>query len=402
MKNKKSDNNKQGLLKPINLRFVFQIAGILSLMLIYIFQWAQMIASPSLRTGTDFMAFYSAGRIAQEYGWSKVYDGDLQREIQQGLVGFELAEEQPLIFIHLPYIVPILKFITDANFVTSFIRWAILMLAVCVLASFSLFRTISHSETVSGNPVLFLGGVILFFPFFQSLLLGQDTAVLLLGTVFWCTGILKKQHWVTAVGLALTTIRPHICIVLLLPVLFKTPKLWFPFFAAAGFLMFSSFMLVGMEGTIAFLRAIQISATGTGYGTNESGMLNLIGLVLRLFPALDEIAVHYMGWAGYIAGICAACLLWQKANAPDWNLLGITIVLALFFAPHLHYHDLTLLVIPLAFLSVRHEHFPELPLVVSGLLIVFKPLYFVLPYVLFVALIWWMSQGKKTRSEAIY
>jgi len=402
MENKKSDMNKQGSLKLINLRFVFQIAGILSLTLIYIFQWAQMIASPSLRTGTDFMAFYSAGRIAQDYGWSKVYDNDLQREIQQDLVGFELADEQPLIFLHLPYIVPILKLITDANFAASFIRWAILMLAVCVLASAILFRTISHNETISGNSVLFFGGVVLFFPFFQSLLLGQDTAVLLLGTVLWCAGILKKQRWVTAVGLALTTIRPHICIVLLLPVLFKTPNLWFPFFAAAGFLALSSFMLVGMEGAVAFLRAIQISAAGTGYGTNESGMLNLIGLALRLFPALDERTVHFMGWAGYIAGICAACLLWQRANTQDWNLLGSTIVLALFFAPHLHYHDLTLLVIPLAFLSVRHWRFPELPLVVSGLLIMLKPLYFVLPYVLFAALIWYMSHGQKTPPRRIY
>ena len=67
--------------KTISFSKIIFWTGAISLLLVYIILWAEMIASPSERTGTDFIAFYSAGRIAQERGSSKVYDIDLQQEM---------------------------------------------------------------------------------------------------------------------------------------------------------------------------------------------------------------------------------------------------------------------------------------------------------------------------------
>ena len=50
------------------LQRIFVLAGMLSLFVVYLILWGRMIVNPADRTGTDFIAFYAAGRVAQENG----------------------------------------------------------------------------------------------------------------------------------------------------------------------------------------------------------------------------------------------------------------------------------------------------------------------------------------------
>lgn len=389
--------DKRKPIKNIDMWWVFQIAATCSLVLVYVFVWSKMISTPSQRTSADFIHFYSAGKIAQQYGPSLVYNIDLQRKAEEDVRGVALAEWQVLPYNHMPYLIPLLKLLVNTDYVNSFMRWVVLMLGTYTAGSIfflnNIFRTTKDNIYFS-----FMMGMLTFFPFFfNSLLLGQDTALLFLGVVLWCIGILKKQDWLAAIGLALTTIRPHICLTLAIPLFFRYRKVWWRFFAIAGILALACILMLGKEGTLGFINLLQITANGTWYGTNQSAMLNLIGLMLRILPFIKPDIVRILGWVGYAAGIGIVSFMWIKARKLGSKLLGISIVIALLCAPHLHYHDLTLIIIPLVFAcllpvpSVSSKRMAQLPLGVS-LLLLLEPLHFILPYILYVLLVWWLRK----------
>ena len=390
--------NKEIVHTSINFQRVFKIAAVCSLVFIYLIQWGRMITTPTLRTGTDFMAFYAAGRVAQEHGFSRVYNIDLQQGIEQGVLGFPLARRQVLLYNHVPYLTPILALLVDSDHVGSFLRWAGLMLGIyIVVASFLLVKTISSG---GGSYYTFLAGAFLFFPFFHSLLLGQDTAILFFGSALWCVGILKKKDWLAAAGLALTTVRPHICLALAIPLLFTHRRIFWRFFVIAALLTLTSVLMIGREGVLGFLDLLQISASGTWFGMNEAAMSNMVGLIIQALHSLHLSEIHLLGWVGYALGIVAASILWIRAGRLDGWLLSITLVLALFFAPHLHYHDLTLLVIPLLFALTRMDSGKSqmslalIPLGLSLFLLVTKS-FAIIPYVLYFVVLWLLVKSRK-------
>ena len=62
-----------------------------------------MITQHEVRTGTDFIAFYTAGRVAGEYGISHTYDVELQKSVQDEILGFSIPglsepQAQPLLW----------------------------------------------------------------------------------------------------------------------------------------------------------------------------------------------------------------------------------------------------------------------------------------------------------------
>ena len=341
------------------------------------------------------MAFYAAGRVAHLHGYSNAYNIDLQQEVQEGVVGFPLVQGQVLLYNHIPYLVPLLSSLVSADYVGSFLRWVALLFMIHTMAVILLLR-----NTINTSRSALFFGATLFFPFFQSLLLGQDTSFLFLGVVLWVVGMTKKMDWMAGIGLALTSVRPHLCIVLAVPFLFQHRSVFWRFLAVVSVLVLISLLLLGKDGTFEFLTILQISAGGTWHGMHETDMVNLIGLATRLFPFVQSDVARAAGWVGYIAGIIMAVVLWKK-EAPYAIKIGVSIILALFFAPHLHYHDLTLLLVPLALLTWNDNRAVYLPLGVSLLLLLLTPLYYVLPYVLYAGLAWLLVKRSSRLTEAM-
>lgn len=377
-------------IKRPNLTFVFQSALILSLVFLYVYQWTTMILSPSLRTGTDFISYYAVGRIAQEHGFSKIYDIGLQRQYQEGQVGFSLDEKQVLLYLHVPYTAPIIALVTGRNYTFSFICWAILMAGLYIITAELIGMWFFQAVEAKAKRSIFIG-VMSFFPLFYSLLLGQDTAILFLGGMLWLAGLFKKNDSMAALGLALTTVRPHVCLTLAIPTLFTNRRVWLRFTIFAGALALLSLLLIGKEGMIDFVHILRVGASGEWFGMNERDMPNFIGLFMRLCTGCDTSLLRSFGWIMYGIGIAAATLFWRRNQRSELSSAGLTTLIALFTAPHLHYHDLTLLLIPMVVLIQQEDECfgkrPGLMLPVASFLLAITQSLFFTPYLVIALLV---------------
>jgi hypothetical protein len=317
-------------MKKINFRRVFLIGGLSSLVMIYIVLWMRMISNPAERTGADFIAFYSAGQIVQTEGAGHVYDPEVQKEVQETLVGFPLVPGQVLVYNHVPFIIPIFKAVFNQNYVASFVYWVVLLLVlsitgVCFLGE--LQRQVGWRSTdiwVAG------AGMVTFFPVFVSLINGQDTALLFLGACLWLFGLIRGRDDLAGSGLALMTIRLQVALLLAIPFLFKKPRIFIWFCVGAGFLSALSLFILGMDGVRSYINILGITAGGEWYGMNQSAMVNLIGLLLRLVPGWTGESIRVLGWTVFGLTMVGMCVVWKLSKKIDERLITLAVILTVF------------------------------------------------------------------------
>jgi len=318
-----------------------------------------MINSSVERTGADFIAFYAAGRIAQVEGPMHVYDLALQQHYEEQVVGFEVAPEHIYPFNHPPFIVPLSRALALDDFILSFTLWDLVMLVFFILGAATLLYLLREGLSRQQCLVL-LASILLFFPCYASLVIGQDSAIFYFSTCIWMFGMLTKKDWLAGLGLAGMTVRPHLALPLALPFLFtctcasagKRRGVWWWFLIGASSLALFSLAYVGVDGMAGFFRVLLVSGRGENYEINEEHMFNTIGLLWRAIPDLSPLYVHGIGWGVYLAATTGLCVLWAKSPLLDERHIGLAVILSLFSSPHSHIQDLVLLIIPIACLML--------------------------------------------------
>jgi len=329
------------------------LTGILSLLVSYVAVWIRLINDPVERAGSDFIAFYSAGIVAKEQGFSRVYDVEAQQAVEEKIVGFPLVQGQVLLFNHLPFLLPMLYTVMSENYVGSFYIWFLLLLIFNYSAILILARYLKNSGTDQRMIFLMSISTFLFLPLFFSLMNGQDTAILFLGIALWVYGLTSGREMLSGIGLSLTTVRPHISLLIAIPMLFSHRRIFLNYLVSTGGLAAFSVLILGVAGTRKFIEILMISAAGQWHGMKEEAMFNFIGLLTRTLPSVDREVLRALGWGVFALGIVVLSFLWAK-NKNGTLLIGLTTIIALFTSPHLHFHDLTLLLIPLyEFIELR-------------------------------------------------
>jgi len=223
-------------------------------------------------------------------------------------------------------------------------------------------------------------------------------------------GVLRKNDWLAAGGLAFVTVRPHLCIVLVAPLIFKHRHILWRFIPFAGLAGIYSLLLVRVQGVIGFLNLLKISAQGEWFGMNPQNMPNLTGLVYRLLHSFNLNVINAISWILFAIGIALIGFLWFHAKSVQEPLLGLSILIAALFAPHLHIHDLTILILPLLFANHNQktdQFSPQaiilLPIASFAFLIglLVNSLYFIVPYVVCAALVWNLAVKIRAEKESI-
>ena len=385
-------------MKPINFRRVLIISGLLILVIVFSILWLRMISTLAERSGSDFISAYTGGRVADRWGAANVYNLEYQQAVQAEVVGFDLAAGQVLMFNHPPYLVPFLALLMDENYIGSLVRYVLVMVALYAAALAVIWRLLRLKGWQRSPAALAVAGLATFYPLFISLVNTQDTALMVLGGVLVLYGLLTRRGWLAGFGLALTTVRPQVTVLLALPFLFRRQRIFLWFCAAAAVLGLVSLLVVGPGGLQAYLRLLLLTAGGQVYGMQEAAMVNLVGLLTRFGPVLGTQAIHTIGWVVYGATLIGLCVVWARSQEIGEKQIGLAVALTVFAVPHLHYHDLTLLVVALLAVililvrgSFLHEQTAALiPLVLSLVLLLSNSalvLKYNLPYLVMLLLV---------------
>ena len=273
----------------------------------------------------DYPNLYAAARVWSEGG--RAYDQNSTCEVQRRAnVSLCLPSNHP------PILLPLIAALANENFVASYVRWCVINLLVLICCAWPLY-------SLSGDAIKTFA-LLCFYPVFVALRQGQDTSFVLLGVVLCLLFLLKGKDLWAGVALGLTVLRPQLALALGLPLAFARPKAFRSFFLTGVALVIYSLVLVGLEGFKDFVNVISITATGADESIHQAGMFNLVAILAR-FRIRAVWAWPFFGMA--IIGIS---MLWRKAGVTT-TTFGLAILLALFFSPHLHTHDLSLLVLPL-------------------------------------------------------
>lgn len=375
--------------QKISYHRIFLLAGGISLLIYYLFQWMQMISNPGFRTSLDFVAYYSVGRIAQEDGMAHVYDIDFQHDMEEQVVGYTLGKEQVLLYLHMPYLLPLLYSVVDENYVASFVRWGLLMVAIYALG-FYIFTKWFPVDKLLSFRTQFMIGALTFFPCFVSLLLGQNTAILFCGMALLGWGLLKDKEWLAGFGMALITERPQLLVLIALPIFILNRRVFWKFVFFSTLLALFSFFLLGIEGTKSFITTMLLGAGGDWYGLNVKTMINVNGFLLRNFNFLSNEVIRTIGWAVYIASIPVLAVLAMRAKKFSILFFGQMILICMIVVPHLQYHDLTLLLFPLlsVYLSEQTDvFFSKLKLFLHPMIVSFSFMFGILQRTFFPTLV---------------
>jgi len=299
------------------------IAFILVQIVLYAAAWRTVLPKES-----DFPAFYAAARIWHDGG--NPYD--LQQQCSKQI---PIRGEPCLPFAHTPLLLPLLSILSSDDFVASYYRWTTVLLVVVLICLFPLYQ-LARDWKIATQSILFLPVVI-------ALALGQDTPFVLLAVLLWLWLLLDGKDFWAGLVLSLAVLKPQIAILLGVPLLFSRPKAFAGFCAGGLALLLFSFPLVGTEGFRGLLNIVRVMSQGQGFGVNPATMISVTGLLVRIGLSLT------WSWLFFGVALIAISLLWRRRGITR-KTLSVGLSLALFCAPHLHLHDLSLLTGPILFL----------------------------------------------------
>jgi len=307
---------------------------------LYLIVWLPFGGSSDAKR-SDFMIYYSAGSVPV----SKLYNIEAQRELQTRVVGSPFPVEGGVMpFNHTPIFVPLLHLLVNDDYAASYLRWTALLWLVAFVCALLIFR-------MTGDVALaFAAGS--FYPLFISVLLGHDTVFLLLGCLLCAHLLSLRKDLLAGIALSLTTLKPHFAIFLAVPLIVR-PKAFFGFCAASTLLAIYCMLLVGTRGVSDYLTLLRISAGGEVFGMHPLAMFNLLGLMERAGVSPD--VARPVAWIIFLLAAISVLVVWKRnpLNPP----FALTMLLAVVTSPHLHAHDLALLLVSFATLSKPHAIF---------------------------------------------
>jgi hypothetical protein len=306
--------------------------------------------------GPDFRSFYSAGYLVRTHPRA-LYDPVLQKQVQDTLVspaGSSLPFYHPSYeallyapFSLLPY--------KAAYF--AFIGFNILLIIATFLAARPLFSTpIPFVQSLPGL------AFFLFAPLWIAIWHGQDSILFLLVCCLTFRQLQRHRDWSAGVMLALALFRFQLAIpIALLMTVQRGWKFLLGFLAGAVAVVAACVGIVGVAGTRALFRLLSASTlsadqrgvTQQVLGIYPRTMANLRGLLYACGTSKLPPSLAFGIVAALSAVVFVVCLLLIRRQRSAPTAFAIAIVCAILASYHLNFHDLTLLLLPLALLARR-------------------------------------------------
>jgi hypothetical protein len=161
------------------------------------------------RLGGDFTAYYAAGRMVRDEGFSNLYDFQRQHDSQKDLYP---DHEGVLPFSYPPYVALACIPLSFFSYRTAFALHLMISLSSLFLGFF-LLRKIIHKLDDLFLPVVVLS--ITFYPFLKAILNGQLTAIIFLCYASAWRLTKDEKHFLCGIPIASLIFKPQFMIPLL-------------------------------------------------------------------------------------------------------------------------------------------------------------------------------------------
>ena len=283
-------------------------------------------------TGSDFLAFWSAGYIANTLGYENVYDLSVLKRVEEQIVPVPKGSDKelsPFPAAFLPIFIWPFQAFALLSPKTSFWLWTILNLSTLILYLRFFAQEIAPKNQT--NHLLIL--LMISYPVYLNLRLGQINIWLVICVGEFMRLALGKKYFYSGLWLGGLLLKPQ-TLILIIPVLLlkQAWEILAGFGFASGILLVSSIGLAGLSGLGNLARlwigytaglptnnpedmmnwrmlGLQLSAFTNptiGWGIATIFMLMIMGLWLRLFLLLKPYPVSSPKTAILILGTFAA------------------------------------------------------------------------------------------------
>jgi len=313
--------------------------------------------------GLDYLAFWSAGRIADEKGYSEIYNPNNLRSIQiQELkeLGF-LDKTDDLLFSPNPapyfsfFILPF-QLLSRVILINSFWIWTILNLIILIgYLVFFLQKTRREScATIFGTNLLIL--VLISWPVFSNISNGQVNVFLLVCAGEFIRYAVSKKPFLSGLWLGGLLFKPQL-LILIIPIflIMRNWKVLYGFIVSSGIILMTSLLLSGFAGMKALINLWTKYSVGMASNFPE-GMINwrMVGV------NVNTIMNTSLGWIitglGMVLTILAVYFLIKHKppyGSPQWVMAMLGVFSAtLAITWHSHYHMAMVLIPFLVYASL--------------------------------------------------
>jgi len=306
--------------------------------------------------GLDYCAYYSAGKVINQRGFSSIYDLDILRHAQMEIYPQgDNPAFQVFGVMYLPVFLLPFKFLSDIHLPSSYLIWVILNL-VSLIIYLRLFTKSIDGVLLSNK--LFLTA-LLSLPVYVNFYEGQVNVWLLICAGEFFRNLLKDQSFKAGLWLGGWLLKPQLLILILPYILFKHN-----FKAIKGFIISSlialciSLILI-QPGSLIDLLKIFLEAGEGGVVSNPAAMINwrMLGWHIATFTSSN------IGWAIIITGslitTAMTLIIFRKRINGDSGDYALEI-LGLFAATciitwHSHLHMSMILIPPMLYLIIKNQ-----------------------------------------------
>lgn len=344
---------------------------IFALFAFYLTQYAFLIAKGSFPTeyGEDFLAFWSAGKVAAEKGFSQIYDLDQLRNAQV----VELKSlEQPFSYddtsfatLPSPYFsFFLLAFPLLSSFSSKVAYWIWTLTNFLVLAvylTFYLGKVIKGENPLKENKQILLL-MLVSFPVFTNLLEGQLNVLLLICAGEFLRNAKNKKQLLSGVWLAGLLLKPQL-LILIVPVILilRYWRVLAGFAISSGAILVISILFSSFSGITAQIKLLTNWGRGVSI-TNPSAMINwrMIAVNLNFLTGLP-IGWYVSGLGVVLTVVVVVILVKSKPNfgTSQWVMMVLGIFSAtLALTWHAHYH-MAMILIPFLIYSSMNMMLPK-------------------------------------------
>ena len=360
----------------------------LSLLLVYFLLGFQL--RDRLKEGySDFVSFYTAGTILEHGAFARLYDMDLQYEIQREAAPNVRSRQVALPFVRPAFEAWIFWPLAHLPYGTAFIIWDLLSCGCLLLALFFLRQEIPELQKI--GPTSLIISALCYFPVFFTLVQGQDSILLLLIYVLSFKAFRRNRQFLSGLILGFAIFKFPLVIPFLIPLALKRKlRVILGFALTSLFLTAVSVATVGLPTAAyypKYLLSIDTLAKGVNRADDMTNVRGLLGLfrhsILPPGPGMLLLLLFSLLLLGFVV---------RKSSFDPCSHafpleLGLNLVVTVLVSYHCHVFDLSVLLLPISLMvgftlsdnTIVSTIRRELMWVLS--LVLFSPLYLWATYI---------------------